>query len=339
MVIATLIASNGSLTELNIPIKTTDVLDWVRKKYKQSAIQFQGKIQDPITTDRWLSIFARTSDDETDVNQHMLPSPFDEETYVGNIIVLATMSNTQDDYDKPASEYTNLKVDDYETLYHEWSFNMSDNEDDEEDIILEDDDETEISVEDEVRPFTQVIVKPVTIKTKNVFVDCPIRDKVISNFTEYLNAEVAKELETCMLQSIVTYCKFNCIDVDWNNHVFWNTYRSKAICIYENIRLDGYIKNNQNWAQKLNSKETDCKVFVDMPAQEMCPSRWKEALEKIIETEKKLYSKNTAASIYMHCSRCKKKSRCDYYQLQTRSADEPMTTFVTCQECDQKWKF
>ena len=39
------------------------------------------------------------------------------------------------------------------------------------------------------------------------------------------------------------------------------------------------------------------------------------------------------------CSRCKKKTNCDYYQLQTRSADEPMTTFVTCLECNKQWKF
>ena len=334
MVIATVVASNGSLTELNIPIKTTDVLDWIRKKYKQTSIQFQGKIQDPVNAERWLAIFARSCDEDTDVNQHMLPAPFDEETYVGNIIILASTTNVQDEYDKSGTAYTNLKVDEYETLYHEWSFNMSD---DEEDIILEDDDD-EVSVEEEVH-VTHVVVKPLTIKTKNVFVDCPIRDKVIANFTEYLNATVAKDLEVCMLQSVVTYCKFNSIDVDWVNHVFWNTYRSKAICIYENVRPDGYVKNNQNWAHKLISNEVECKAFVDMPAQEMCPSRWKEALEKIIETEKKLYSKNTAAAIYMHCSRCKKKSRCDYYQLQTRSADEPMTTFVTCQECDKKWKF
>ena len=87
------------------------------------------------------------------------------------------------------------------------------------------------------------------------------------------------------------------------------------------------------------SNEIDCKTFVELPAQEICPSRWKEAFEKIIETEKKLYSKRTSASIYLHCSRCKKKARCDYYQLQTRSADEPMTTFVTCLDCDHKWKF
>ena len=45
------------------------------------------------------------------------------------------------------------------------------------------------------------------------------------------------------------------------------------------------------------------------------------------------------ASIVLYCSRCKRKTKCDYYQMQTRSADEPMTTFITCLECDKKWKF
>ena len=27
-----------------------------------------------------------------------------------------------------------------------------------------------------------------------------------------------------------------------------------------------------------------------------------------------------------------------YYQLQTRSVDEPMTTFITCLNCGFKWK-
>ena len=31
-------------------------------------------------------------------------------------------------------------------------------------------------------------------------------------------------------------------------------------------------------------------------------------------------------------------SKCTYYQLQTRSADEPMTTFVTCINCGNRWK-
>ncbi|XP_012692504.1 transcription elongation factor A protein 1 isoform X2 [Clupea harengus] len=38
------------------------------------------------------------------------------------------------------------------------------------------------------------------------------------------------------------------------------------------------------------------------------------------------------------CGKCKKKC-CTYTQVQTRSADEPMTTFVFCNACGNRWKF
>jgi transcription elongation factor S-II len=38
------------------------------------------------------------------------------------------------------------------------------------------------------------------------------------------------------------------------------------------------------------------------------------------------------------CGKCKQR-KCTYYQLQTRSADEPMTTYVTCTNCNNRWKF
>lgn len=38
------------------------------------------------------------------------------------------------------------------------------------------------------------------------------------------------------------------------------------------------------------------------------------------------------------CTLCQSQ-QCTYYQLQTRSADEPMTTFVTCHNCGRRWKF
>ena len=40
----------------------------------------------------------------------------------------------------------------------------------------------------------------------------------------------------------------------------------------------------------------------------------------------------------LHCGKCKKKN-CTYNQIQTRSADEPMTTFILCNECGNRWKF
>ena len=38
----------------------------------------------------------------------------------------------------------------------------------------------------------------------------------------------------------------------------------------------------------------------------------------------------------LQCGRCKQR-KCTSYDLQTRSADEPMTTFVTCLNCGNRW--
>jgi len=38
------------------------------------------------------------------------------------------------------------------------------------------------------------------------------------------------------------------------------------------------------------------------------------------------------------CNKCKC-SKCYYYQYQTRSADEPATTYVTCSNCGHRWHF
>lgn len=49
-------------------------------------------------------------------------------------------------------------------------------------------------------------------------------------------------------------------------------------------------------------------------------------------------AKDTAAETdQFKCNRCQQR-RCKYYQMQTRSADEPMTTFVTCVNCGNRWR-
>ena len=37
------------------------------------------------------------------------------------------------------------------------------------------------------------------------------------------------------------------------------------------------------------------------------------------------------------CGKCKKRET-SFYELQTRSADEPMTTFITCLNCGHRWR-
>ena len=43
-------------------------------------------------------------------------------------------------------------------------------------------------------------------------------------------------------------------------------------------------------------------------------------------------------STHLTCGKCGQK-KVTYTQAQTRSADEPMTTFCTCLNCGNRWKF
>jgi hypothetical protein len=110
MVLGVNILATGSVNEVSIPAKTTDVLEWIRKKYKNPEFQFQGKIQNPTDETQWLSIFACPNEDDENVNTHMLPAPFDEEVYSGNIIILCTKSEQQDNYDPNISQYIQKSV-------------------------------------------------------------------------------------------------------------------------------------------------------------------------------------------------------------------------------------
>jgi len=342
MTYGVVIALNGNVSELQIPAKTADVLEWIRKKYKLQTIQFQGKLQDPTNESRWLTIFASTSED--DENTHMLPAPYDEETYTSPIIVLSTENDNQDEYELPVLNYVDLRADDYETLYQEWTFAVDEDDEAIADEVEEEEHEVETLDDEESVDIPVPVSRPAkvaTVKTRDVFVSCAIREKVIENFTEVLEDEQeATEFELHMLRALVERAAKECIDVDWSNRTFWNMYRSRAITLYENLRGDdSYVKNNQNLIEKIKSKEISLQAVAEMNAMELCPSRWKDVIERIIEKEKKLYKGDQAASMFMWCSSCKKLSKCDYYQLQTRSADEPMTTFVTCLECDKRWKF
>ena len=331
MVIATQIHPTGSSSEVNVPAKTTDVLAWLRTKLKMPGLQFQGKLQDK---ERWISVFAQPgSDDDDAVNQHMLPGSLQEETYVGSILVMATTSSNQDEYDLPASAYQNLKPDEYDTIYSSWTFQ---DESDEEEDAVEDD-----IVEEPEEPVRPVKAPKKAIVQTDVFTDCPLRTVVKERLMSVIQVPtLAQDLELAILQRCVREAKEQDINVSWSDTFFWNLYKARAIYIYENLRgLESYVQNPEPWLDRLLKGEITPVQFAEFGAVDMFPKMWKEEIERQIEKDKHLYSNQGTASIHMYCSRCKRQTKCDYYQLQTRSADEPMTTFVTCLECDRRWKF
>ena len=90
---------------------------------------------------------------------------------------------------------------------------------------------------------------------------------------------------------------------------------------------------------KLINKEIKAHELAFLSHEEMRPDIWKELIElKKIKDENKFSPKIEASTDDFTCFKCKS-NKCTFYQLQTRSADEPMTTFVTCLNCGTRWKF
>jgi transcription elongation factor S-II len=68
------------------------------------------------------------------------------------------------------------------------------------------------------------------------------------------------------------------------------------------------------------------------------PSRWKE-YEDRVSAEVRVITQGelVATTTLFKCSKCKN-NICSYYQLQTRSMDEGVTNYITCNTCGHKWK-
>ncbi|CAG0918420.1 unnamed protein product [Notodromas monacha] len=74
----------------------------------------------------------------------------------------------------------------------------------------------------------------------------------------------------------------------------------------------------------------------EMASDEMRAVRQKFVKEGIDDAQ--LTTNQGTKTDLLKCGKCKKRN-CTYNQIQTRSADEPMTTFVLCNECGNRWKF
>jgi transcription elongation factor S-II len=78
--------------------------------------------------------------------------------------------------------------------------------------------------------------------------------------------------------------------------------------------------------------------LANLDAYQLFESRWKDSFIQQQQREKRQLEGNRAmATDRFTCTRCWKKE-CTYYEMQTRSADEPMTIFITCLNCGKHWR-
>jgi transcription elongation factor S-II len=117
----------------------------------------------------------------------------------------------------------------------------------------------------------------------------------------------------------------------WSNPYFVQIYIDHARSVYINLGVDR-IK------QSILSREIKAQDLPFMSHQQMSPKKWNALIEQKRVRDKNKYEVHLEASTdNFQCHKCKSRE-CTYYQMQTRSADEPMTTFVTCIKCGNRWK-
>ncbi|KAK6943365.1 Transcription factor IIS, N-terminal [Dillenia turbinata] len=110
---------------------------------------------------------------------------------------------------------------------------------------------------------------------------------------------------------------------------------------YRSIMFNIKDPNNPDLRRKVLLGEVKPERLCSMTAEEMASEQRKLQNNQI--KERALFDCERggppkATTDQFKCGRCGQR-KCTYYQLQTRSADEPMTTFVTCVNCNNHWKF
>jgi len=169
--------------------------------------------------------------------------------------------------------------------------------------------------------------------------DMGIRDKCVDVFTNQLM--MSKTRSIALEDSIYKYaceegCKRNLI-INWQNVVFKKIYINKMRSLYTNLNKNSYIKNS-SLIKKINDNKIKMEDLPTMTYQELFPEHWKKMMDSKYKRDKNLYEeKAEAMTDQFKCARCKSRE-CTYYELQTRSADEAMTTFITCLNCGNRWK-
>jgi len=121
------------------------------------------------------------------------------------------------------------------------------------------------------------------------------------------------------------------------NPLFETVYKAVVRRIIGNLDPVSYVGNTHLHTQ-LTSGDLTLDTLRSMTTQDMNPALYKELYDRQLLREQAQLEGNKAMTTEMFkCSRCKK-NQCTYYQLQTRSADEPMTTFISCLNCGKRWK-
>jgi len=152
-------------------------------------------------------------------------------------------------------------------------------------------------------------------------------DKPLENMEK-----ISSNLEKGVYNYAIQEANFRKIVKKWENGAFVQLYLDRLRSVYVNL------KNNKDLGKMVIQGDVLPQTLAFMTHQEMNPQHWSEIIERLTKRNASKFTDNAEASTDMFtCRKCKGK-RCTYYEMQTRSADEPATVFITCVDCKNHWR-
>lgn len=157
--------------------------------------------------------------------------------------------------------------------------------------------------------------------------------------TGSLSENCVKNIEKSGFNWAIQVSKMRGIIPTWDNRTFREKYKQKMISLIFTLK-----KNSETFLiERIKDGTIKSREIAWLGPDELWPGGpWdtlaRERREKELKMDLIHGRLEEDYTGMFPCVKCKSK-RTTHYQLQTRSADEPMTTFVTCLDCDKRWKF
>uniref|UniRef100_A0A6C0CST6 TFIIS-type domain-containing protein n=1 Tax=viral metagenome TaxID=1070528 RepID=A0A6C0CST6_9ZZZZ len=146
-----------------------------------------------------------------------------------------------------------------------------------------------------------------------------------------------QDLEIGIYNYCIDYATEHQIPLCWSCDLFKELYIAKTKSLYANLNSKYSIKNKR-LMKRLKENEFMPHELAMYRPENIYPEVWKGIIDRELLRTKAAYEPQaTAMTDRYTCGKCKK-NKCSYYELQTRSADEPMTMFINCLHCGHRWK-
>jgi len=156
----------------------------------------------------------------------------------------------------------------------------------------------------------------------------------ISRLVKVIDERLARNIEAGVVNYLLDEWEKRGVDADWEKKQF----RKEYGIIMRRIIFNVSDNNNHLLREKLQNGSISVNTLPTMDSWQMFPEKWE--LYELNSTKRRQMNRDIdvdALEGIFECSKCKK-NKTTYYQLQTRSADEPMTTFITCHICQKRWR-